>query len=69
MFIDFREREEEREGGERDREREREIHSLPPICSPTGDRTHKLLVYGTTLQPTESPSQGYDFLFDNFHNA
>ena len=67
MFIDLRERE---EGGERDR--------LPPISTLTGDwnynlgvcpdqdQTHHLLVYGTTLQPTEPPGQGLNGIFSIF---
>ena len=50
---------------ERERERKREKHNvrekhpmLPPVHTPARDRTHNLLVYGTTLQPTEPPSQG-----------
>ena len=43
MFIDFR---------------ERNTDWLIPTCAPTRDRTHNLLVYKTTLQPTEPPGQG-----------
>ena len=58
MFIDFREK------------GERNINRLPPLHTPSGDRTwnqgmrpdrdqtHKLLLQGTMLQPTEPPGQG-----------
>ena len=36
---------------------ETEIIQLPPTCTLTGGQTHNLLVSGTTLQPTEPPSQ------------
>ena len=42
----------------REKDRERNLNWLPPTCTPTGDQTCNLLVYGTTLQPTEPPGQG-----------
>ena len=42
----------------RGRERERETNRLPPICTPTWDQMHNLLVYGMMLQPTEPHWQG-----------
>ena len=43
-----------------EREREREIGIKPStqVCALTRDQTLNLLVYGTTLQPTEPHSQG-----------
>ena len=64
IFIDFRGRAGERERSkEKQREREtlmweRNIEQLPPVCSLTGDRTHNLLVYETTLPPTRPRCQG-----------
>ena len=67
MFTDFRERERtgERTGErerekerERERERERNIDRLPPIRTPTRDRTCNLLEYGMMLQATQWPGQG-----------
>ena len=37
---------------------ERNIEWLLPVRAPTGDRTHNLLVYQTTLHAIESPCQG-----------
>ena len=51
MFIDLR-------------ERERNINWLPPVHTLTRDWTHNLLVYGTTLQPTEPPGQGVWAILD-----
>ena len=42
---------------------ERNIKQLPPILSPAWDQTFNILVYETTLQPTEPPSQGSVMLF------
>ena len=56
MFIDFRE-----EGKEREKETPCErgnIDQLPPVHAPTEDQPHKLLVYWTTLLPSEAPGQG-----------
>ena len=60
MFVYFRER---GKGGKREREQEREgerenIDQLTPVHALTGDRTHRLLVYGMMLQPTDPPGQG-----------
>ena len=42
------------EGGEREKHQcERNVHQLPPVHALTRDQTCNLLVYGTTLQPTE----------------
>ena len=74
MFIDFREK--GKRWGEREKHRyERDISvascmltdqgsNFQPrcICALTGDQTHNLLVYGMTLQPTESPAQGRQLL-------
>ena len=48
MFIDFY-----REG-----KREAINDWLSPACALTGDQTCNLSVYGTTLQLTDTPSQG-----------
>ena len=61
MFVDFRERKAEKE-----REREalmREKHqSVVSHMCPNQDGTHKLLIYGTTLQPAESLRQGVCYI-------
>lgn len=36
----------------------RNTDRLPPVLAPTGDAAHDLLVYRTTLQPTEPLGQG-----------
>ena len=56
MFIDFR---------ERDIDRDifidvRNISWLPGIYALTGNGTSNLLVHGTRLQPTGPPSQGWE---------
>lgn len=38
--------------------RKRNIYQLPPVCNLTRNQTHNILVYGTTLQPTEPLGQG-----------
>ena len=62
--------ERQKEWGEREREREREtlmwersIDQLPPAHAPTEDQTHNRLAYGTALQPSEPPGQGWNFMF------
>lgn len=46
--------------GERGREGEKTkyMDGLPSVCALTGIEPTTFLVYGTTLQPTESPGQG-----------
>lgn len=39
--------------------RERNIDRLPPLLTPTGDRTCNPLVYGTMLQPPAPPGQSW----------
>ena len=75
MFIGETERDRQRK---RERERNidaRKVDWLTPIYSLTRDKTHNLgmcpywnqthnlLVYGTMLQPTEPPGQGYKVPF------
>ena len=80
MFILIWERE---EGGERETSIwEKNIDWLLPICTPAGDQNHNLvcaltsnrnlnlLVYGTMLQPTQPPDQGYfSYTFSSSHFA
>ena len=39
------------------------IESTTYVCAPAGNWTRKLLVYGTTLQPTEQHGQGFTKVF------
>lgn len=48
---------------ERKGEIERNIEWLPPVRSLTGNQTHKFLVYGMMLQPSEPPGQAAKILF------
>ena len=41
----------------------RNIYPLPSLGTPTRDQTCNLLVYGTTLQPTERPSPGESIIY------
>ena len=73
MFIDFREIGREREKKKHRRERKTKIGCLPylgmepttEVCTLTGNRTHKVLVYGMILQPTEPLDQLTRFLILN----
>ena len=70
MFIDIRKRERGREREKKKLKWEKNINWWPPVGAPTEDGTcnlavsldwesnHNLLVYGTTLQAMEPPSQG-----------
>ena len=48
---------EREEGRERENINVRNLNWLLPICAPTEDGTHNILVYRTVLQPIEPPSQ------------
>ena len=66
MFIDLRQRKQERETLMCDRTPVSclpympwlEIEPTTQVCALTGNQTCNLLVYGMTLQPAEPPGQG-----------
>ena len=63
MFLLILEREEGTKREKKPAVWQRNINQLPPMCTPTKNRTCNLLVYGTMLQPTEPPVQGPQSIF------